>query len=94
MINDTIKMKFHAHKEKLNSQKKIEYVEDTTSVVIAKGVQSVLDSITPESLSAYVDLSGYGPGTYSVPVEVTGENLNASYLPKSKNIQIKIANKS
>ena len=69
-------------------------VEDTTSVVIAKGVQSVLDSITPESLSAYVDLSGYGPGTYSVPVEVTGENLNASYLPKSKNIQIKIANKS
>ncbi len=30
--NDTIKMKFHAHKEKLNSQKKIEYVEDTTSV--------------------------------------------------------------
>ena len=25
-------MKFHAHKEKLNSQKKIEYVEDTTSV--------------------------------------------------------------
>ena len=30
--NDTIKMKFHAHKEKLNSPKKIEYVEDTTSV--------------------------------------------------------------
>ena len=30
--NDTIKMKFHAHKEKLNSLKKIEYVEDTTSV--------------------------------------------------------------
>lgn len=69
-------------------------VEDTTSIVIAKGVQSVLDSITPESLSAYVDLSGYGPGTYSVPVEVTGENLNASYTPKSKTIQIKIANKS
>ena len=69
-------------------------VEDTTSIVIAKGVQSVLDSITPESLSAHVNLSGYGPGTYSVPVEVEGENLNASYTPKTKTIQIKIANKS
>ena len=69
-------------------------VEDTTSTIIAKGVQSVLDSITPESLNAYVDLSGKGPGTYSVPVEVVGDNLNATYTPKTKTIQIKIANKS
>ena len=69
-------------------------VEDTTSIIIAKGVQSVLDTITPESLSAYVDLSGYGPGTHDVPVEVKGDNLNATYTPKSKTIKIKIANKS
>lgn len=69
-------------------------VEDTSCTVIVKGVSSVIESIKSSSIYAYVDLSGYGPGTYEVPVKVEGQDLTATYTSKVKTIQIKIANKN
>jgi len=67
--------------------------DDANCVVVIKGVQSVIDAIDGSSIKAYVDLSGYGPGTYDVPVKVEGQNLTATYTPKVQTIQVKITNK-
>lgn len=66
--------------------------EDTTCTVIVKGVSEVLDGIKDSSIKAYVDLSGYGPGTYDVPIEVEGQDLTVTYTAAVKTIQIKITN--
>lgn len=68
--------------------------EDTTCTVVVKGVSSVLEGIDATSIKAYVDLSGYGPGTHTVPVEVQGDNLTVTYTAKVKTIEIKISNKN
>lgn len=64
--------------------------EDTTCTVILKGVKSVLEKIDPKTVRALIDLSGYGPGTYNVPLEVTGDNLTVNYVPSVKTIEVKI----
>lgn len=68
-------------------------VADTSCTVIVKGSNDVLNQINNETVSAFVDLSGLGVGVHDVPVEVEGENPIASYISKTKTIQIKIANK-
>ncbi len=68
-------------------------VADTSCTVIVKGSNDVLNQINNEGVSAFVDLSGLGVGVHDVPVEVEGENPIASYISKTKTIQIKIANK-
>lgn len=69
-------------------------IEDTSVTVIVKGVESVIKNITASSIIAYVDLSGYGPGTYDIPVQVEGDNLTVTYTSKVKTIQIKISNRN
>ena len=66
--------------------------EDTSCTVIVKGVSNVLENIKNTSIRAYVDLSGYGPGTHEVPVQVEGDNLTVTYTAKVKSIKIKIFN--
>ena len=66
--------------------------EDTKPVVILKGVQSVIDKIDIATIKAYVDLSGYGPGTFEVPVLVEGQDLTVTYTAQVKTIQIRIMN--
>lgn len=74
------------------------YVATTTSqeeakcIVILKGVQSVIDKIDPSTVKAYVDLSGYGPGTFDVPVEVEGQDLTVTYTAHVKTVGIRIMN--
>ncbi len=64
--------------------------EDTTCTVILKGVASVINKIEAKDVTAYVDLSGYGPGTRDVPLKVEGNDLTVSYSATVKTIQIKI----
>ena len=66
--------------------------EEVKCIVILKGVQSVIDNIDPSTVKAYVDLSGYGPGTFDVPVEVEGQDLTVTYTAQVKTVGIKIMN--
>lgn len=66
--------------------------EDAKCVVILKGVSSVIEKIDPSTIKAYVDLSGYSPGTYDVPVSVEGQDLTVTYTAQVKTVSIKITN--
>lgn len=61
--------------------------------VSLKGVATVVENIKAEDVTAYVDLSGYGPGTYDVDVVVEGSDLRVQYAPKVKKIKILISAK-
>ncbi len=63
-----------------------------TSVII-KGTQEVLDSIDVDTIKATVDLSGYSEGDYEVEVVVTGDDVRASFTPKTTKIKVRISKK-
>ena len=48
------------------------------------GVQSVIDSITAENISAYIDLSGYSAGTYNVDVKIDSTDPRVKYVVSSQ----------
>lgn len=53
------------------------------------GVESVLNSIKDSNIQAYIDLSNYTIGNYTVPVQVRGNNPMAQYIVSSSiNIDI------
>lgn len=56
-----------------------------------KGVQSVIDSIKPEDISAYIDLSKYSIGDTEVEVKVDNKDPRLSFIVNSS-IGIKISN--
>ena len=63
---------------------------DRTIEVIAKGVSSVLDTVDTSKIKAYIDLSGYGPGTYDVPVKVSSDDVRITLVPKRATVKVKI----
>lgn len=67
--------------------------EDSSVTVNIKGVSSVIDSITADNISAYVDLSGYTEGEYEVDVAVEGSDVRVQYVTKTKKVKIKITKK-
>ncbi len=69
--------------------------EDAEITVIAKGVNSVLNSIEDSNMiKARIDLSGYGIGTHEVKVEVYIDDVRLNLIPKVSTVKIKIASKS
>ena len=66
---------------------------DTKVNVVVKGVKSVLDKLDSKDIKAYVDLSDLEPGTYEVPVMVTGNDLKLSYSSRTTKIEVIIAKK-
>ena len=55
--------------------------EMATKVTInLKGVDAVINSITTDDVSAYIDLSGLGEGEYEVDVKVEGTDSKIQYL--------------
>ena len=60
------------------------------TTVIVKGTKEVLDSIDAANIKAVVDLSKLGEGERSVPVTVTGDEVKASYYPKTTTIKVRI----
>ena len=67
--------------------------EDTKVNVVVKGVKSVLNKLDSKDIKAYVDLSDLEPGTYEVPVMVTGNDLKLSYSSRTTKIEVIIAKK-
>ena len=67
--------------------------EDSFVTVNAKGVQSVLDTLTTDNVKAYIDLSGYTEGEYEVDVNVEGSDVRVQYTSKTKKVKVKITKK-
>lgn len=61
--------------------------------VIVKGTQEVLDTIDESKIKAIVDLSGYKEGDHEVTITVTGDDVKATYTPKTTKIKIRISKK-
>ena len=68
-------------------------LEDIQVSISLKGVKSVIDSITAEDITVYLDLDGYTEGEYEVPVVIDGTDLRVQYTSKTKKVKIKIAKK-
>lgn len=60
------------------------------TTVIVKGTKEVLENIDTTAIKAVVDLSGLGEGEHTVKVTVTGDEVKASYIPKTTMIKVKI----
>ena len=60
------------------------------TTVIVKGTQEVLDNIDSTTIKATVDLSGLGEGERTVKVNVTGDEVKASYFAKTTTIKVRI----
>ncbi len=63
---------------------------DGQVTVIVKGSADVVNSINKDNILVSVDLSGYGPGEYEVDVQVTGEDVRATYESKTQKVRIRI----
>ena len=69
---------------------------DTSSTevtVILKGVKSVVSTITPASVEAYVDLKDLTEGEHEVEVKIKGLDSRVQYTSKVTNATIKITQK-
>ncbi len=66
---------------------------DTKVDVVVKGVSSLLNKLTNDDIKAYVDLSDLEPGTYEVPVIVTGSDLKLKYSSRTIKIEVIISKK-
>lgn len=66
---------------------------DNTATVIAKGVESVLNSFDQTKIIATVDLSGLTAGTHEVEVKVTSDDVRVKLIPKTSTVKIVISKK-
>lgn len=63
----------------------------TSSVtVIVKGVQSVIDTVTEDSINAYIDLENYTAGEYDVQVKIDNDDPKLNYVVSST-VKVKIS---
>lgn len=56
-----------------------------------KGVKSVIDQITVNDITAYLDLTGYKEGRYEVEVQVEGIDNKVQYTSKTKKVWVVIS---
>ena len=79
----------------LSSDLKVTAVSSSDSFIDVniKGVSSVINSISADSITAYVDLSGYSEGEHEVDVKVEGNDVRVQYVAKTKKIKIRISKK-
>lgn len=63
------------------------------TTVIIKGTEEVLNAIDDSKIKAIVDLSGYKEGDHEVEITVTGDDVKATYSPKTTKIKIRISKK-
>ena len=63
------------------------------TTVIVNGTKEVLESIDESKIKAIVDLTGYTEGDHEVKITVTGDDVKATYKPKTTKIKIRISKK-
>ena len=81
--------------ENLDRKYKVQALSEADSkvVVIVKGSQDVVNKVDANSITAYIDLKGYGVGQHEVEVKVKGEDLKLSYTSKTKKVKVRISEK-
>lgn len=75
---------------------KVQALDENSSAVdvTLSGVSSVIDTISTEDVTAYIDLKDYTtPGTYEVDVKVEGSDVRVQYTPKTTKVKIQIVGK-
>jgi len=63
------------------------------TTVVVKGTKEVLSEIDSNKIKAIVDLAGYQEGDHEVSITVTGDDVRATYTPKTTKIKIRISKK-
>lgn len=81
--------------ENLDSKYKVQALSEADSkvTVVVKGSQDVVNSVDSSSITAYIDLKGYGVGEHEVPVKVKGTDLKLTYTAKTKKVKVRISEK-
>ncbi len=81
--------------ENLDSKYKVQALseEDSKVVVVVKGSKDIVEKVDASSITAYIDLKGYGVGEHEVEVKVKGEDLKLSYTSKTKKVKVRISEK-
>jgi len=64
---------------------------DAVVTVNLKGVSSVIEGISSDSIVAYVDLSGLSVGTHEVEVKIDATDARVTYTPKTKKVTVTIS---
>ncbi len=67
--------------------------EDGYVTVVVRGSSDAINQLDPNTISATVDLSGYGIGEYDVEVQVHGDDIKLNYESKTKTVRIRIEEK-
>lgn len=62
----------------------------TSTTVSLKGVEDVINAITQDEVSAYIDLEGLEPGDHEVDVKVEGSDSKVTYTSKTLKVNIRI----
>ena len=73
----------------------LESAEDSNVEVQVVGVEEVINAIDPTTtdIEAYVDLTGYAVGTYSVSVEIRGNDSRLQYIV-TKKVNVVLSNQT
>lgn len=81
--------------ENLGDQYKVQALSEADSrvSVVVTGSEEVLNSFDASTISAYIDLEGYGVGEHDVDVKVRGSDLKLTYRSKTKKVKIRISEK-
>ena len=66
---------------------------DIQVTVNVKGVESVLNNLQAEDITAYIDLKDFESGEYEVEVKVEGTDSRVQYLSKTKKVKIRVVEK-
>ncbi len=67
--------------------------DDGYITVVVRGSSDAINQLDPNTISATVDLSGYGVGEYDVEVQVHGDDIKLNYESKTKTVRIRIEEK-
>ena len=78
--------------ENLDSSYSVQALSEADSkvTVVVTGSKSIIDSIDPSIINAYVDLDGLGVGEHEVEVKVKGDDVKLSYASKTKKVKVRI----
>ncbi len=77
-------------KKNLGANLNANIISDSAITVTCKGVNSVLDKLQADNISAYVDLSGLGVGDHDVEVKIDNNNPLVTYVVSST-IKVRIS---
>ena len=76
----------------LDNNLSVNLTDASAIAVQVKGVEEVINNITEENISAYVDLAGYSVGDYEVDLKIDSDDPRVTFVVTSK-VKIKIGEK-